>query len=322
MVDFVRMFTDYCNGLRALTNGVDGFWIEKRFNLAALQPPAPMFGTADIVAYDPAARTLEVVDLKYGQGVIVEVKENKQLRYYGLGALLSIDLTDFPVEKVKITIVQPRTAHSDGPIRSEEISVDELVGFAGDLLDAARATTQPDAPLNPGSHCRFCPASGRCPAQRERAQLVAQSDFAVQDFEPPAPGLLAPEQFANMLGQLHILDDWMKAMRAHALAMLERGESVPGFKLVAKRANRKWDDEQTVALMLENDNFGDEIFEPKVLRSPAQIEKLLGKKPFEAKLAQFVVKKSSGLSMVPAADARPEVMLTMGHEFPALPSGD
>lgn len=319
MVDFVRMFTDYCNGLRALTNGVDGFWIEKRFNLAALQPPAPMFGTADIVAYDPAARTLEVVDLKFGQGVVVEVKKNAQLRYYGLGALLSIDLKEFPVEKVRITIVQPRTAHSDGPIRSEEISVDELVGFAGDLLDAAKATTQPDAPLNPGSHCRFCPASGRCPAQRERAQLVAQSDFAVQDFEPPAPGLLAPEQFANMLGQLHILDDWMKAMRAHALAMLERGETVPGFKLVAKRATRKWIDEAEVEAWLKaKGNSENDIFD-RSLKSPAQIEKVVGKKNLPAEL---VVKQSSGLSMVPAADARPEVMLTMGHEFPALPSGD
>jgi hypothetical protein len=319
MVDFVRMFTGYCNGLRALTNGVDGFWIEKRFNLAALQPPAPMFGTADIVAYDPAARTLEVVDLKFGQGVVVEVKKNAQLRYYGLGALLSIDLKEFPVEKVRITIVQPRTAHSDGPIRSEEISVDELVGFAGDLLDAARATTQRDAPLNPGSHCRFCPASGRCPAQRERAQLVAQSDFAVQDFEPPAPGILVPEQFAQMLGQLHILDDWMKAMRAHALAMLERGETVPGFKLVAKRATRKWKDEAEVEAWLKaKGNAEDDIFD-RSLKSPAQIEKVVGKKNLPAEL---VVKQSSGLSMVPAADARPEVMLTMGHEFPALPSGD
>lgn len=319
MVDFVRMFTDYCGALRDLTKGVDGFWIEKRFNLAALQPPAPMFGTADVVAYDPAARVLEVVDLKYGQGVVVEVKENKQLRYYGLGALLSIDLTEFPVEKVKITIVQPRTAHSDGPIRSEEISVDELVGFAGDLLDAARATTKPDAPLNPGSHCRFCPASGRCPAQRERAQLVAQSDFAVQDFEPPAPALLTPQQFASMLGQLHILDDWMKAMRAHANAMLERGESVPGFKLVAKRATRKWASvEEAEAWLRAKGNTEAEIFS-RELKSPAQIEKLVGKKNLPS---EMVVKQSSGLSMVPDSDARPEVMLTAGHEFPALPSGD
>lgn len=317
MVDFVTVFTDYCRGLIEIA-GHGAYWIEKRFNLAALNPPAPMFGTADFVAYDPFSRTLEVADLKYGQGVVVEVRGNAQLRYYGLGALLSIDLKEFPVEVVKITIVQPRTAHPDGAIRSEEITVDELVGFAGELLDAARATIAPDAPLHAGAHCRFCPASGRCPEQRNRAQLVAQSDFAVSEFTPPAPGLLAPEQFATMLGQLHILDDWMKAMRAHAQSMLERGETVPGFKLVAKRATRKWVDEQETEAWLHakgHDNV--DIYEMK-MKSPAQIEKLVGKKNLPS---EMTVKQSSGLSMVPAADARPEVLLTAGHEFPALPPG-
>lgn len=314
MAAYVKVFTDYVRGTPHAPR-----WVEKQFNLAALNPPAPMFGTADFVGYDAPARILEVVDLKYGQGVVVNVNGNPQLRYYGLGALLSMDLKHFPVEKVKITIVQPRALHPNGPIRSEEISVEELVEFAGELLEAARATLKPDAPLHAGSHCRFCPASGRCPEQRNRAQLVAQSDFAVTDFKPPAPGLLTPQQFSTMLGQLHILDDWMKAMRAHAQAMLERGEEVPGFKLVQKRATRKWADEDAAIAWLEaKGNVHEEIFEMD-LKSPAQIEKLVGKKNLPPEL---VVKVSSGTSMVPDSDPRPEVVMSLGQEFPALPSGD
>jgi hypothetical protein len=311
MADFVRVFTDHCNSIPGKEH-----WVEKRFNLASLHPPAPMFGTADYVVYDESAKTLHVVDLKYGQGVVVEVLNNPQLRYYALGAAISMPLgTD--VEKVVITIVQPRAAHSAGPIRSEEIDFLDLIGFAGELMEYARATTVADAPLHAGSHCRFCPASGRCPEQRERAQLVAQSDFSAVEFVPPAPGIIPDDQFAEMLGKLHILDDWMKAMRAHAQQKLDRGEAVPGFKLVAKRAVRKWSDaEATAEWLLAKGNTKDEIYVPADLKSPAQIEKLIGKKNLPG---DHVTKQSSGLSMVADTDPREAVVLTLGHEFSVIP---
>lgn len=312
MADFVRVFTNHCNRLRGLP-GVQS-WVEKRFNLAALNPPAPMFGTGDFVAYDPAIYELYVDDLKYGQGVVVEVEDNPQLLYYALGGALSMPVGT-RIDKVTVTIVQPRGAHSDGPIRSFTIDYLELLAFAGELLTFAKATTLPDAPLSAGSHCRFCPASGACPEQRNRAQLAAQSDFSAE-FVPPVPSVIPDEQYFAMLGQLHILDDWMKAMRARAQGMLDRGDTVPGFKLVAKRAQRKWNDSEAVsAWLLSRGNTADEIYEPADLKSPAQIEKLVGKKNLPA---DYVNKVSSGLSMVSDTDPRPAVVLTLGHEFSVL----
>jgi hypothetical protein len=314
MADYVQIFVTYCQDVAP--TAAYQYWVEKRFNLAALNPPAPMFGTADFVAYDARSKTLHVVDLKYGQGVVVEVKDNPQLRYYALGAAISMP-TGTPIETVVITIVQPRAAHQDGPIRSETIDFLDLVGFAGELMEYARKTTLPNAPLAAGDHCKFCPVSGRCPEQRNRAQLAAQSDFAVQQFVPPAPGLIPDAQFFGMLGQLHILDEWMKAMRAHALVKLERGEEVPGFKLVAKRATRKWSDPAATAeWLLAKGNTPDEIYQPADLKSPAQIEKLIGKKNLPG---DHTHKQSSGLSMVAETDVRPAVILTLGSEFSVTP---
>jgi Protein of unknown function (DUF2800). len=69
-------------------------------------------------------------------------------------------------------------------------------------------------------------------------------------------------------------------MRAEALRRLEAGETVPGFKLVAKRATRKWVSEKQVETWLwdEKGMRAEEMYEPQQLRSPAQIEKLVGKK--------------------------------------------
>lgn len=317
MANHVDLYTAFCRGL--MQGGYEGH-IERKFTLAALHPPGPMFGTADFVGYNPAERTLHVVDLKYGQGVVVEAKGNKQLRYYALGAALSMP-TGTPIDRVRMTIVQPRAAHPDGMIRTDEILFAELLDFTIELLDAARATTAPDAPLVPGSWCRFCPASGMCPAQRDRAQEIAQVEFAAMPLDvPPDPSTLPPEVFADILGKLHVLEDWAASMRAQALAKLERGEEVPGFKLVARRATRSWvDDSETAQWLAAQGREPDEIFTQKV-KSPAQIEKLVGKKNLPADL---VTKKSSGYSMVPAHDPRPPVALTAGSEFfPALTPGE
>lgn len=314
MADFVRVYTDVCRGVMS---ELSEHWIEHRFSLGALNPPAPMFGTADFVAYNATDRELIVCDLKYGQGVVVEVVDNKQLRYYALGAALSLDAARYPINTVVICVVQPRATHPDGVARAETIAYADLLAFAADLLDAARETTKPDAPLAPGSHCRFCPASGICPAQLAQAQEIARCEFDAMPLDvPPAPETLPDHVFADMLGKLHILEDWAAAMRAHAKARMERGEHVPGWKLVAKRAVRKWESPERVRDYMAATGFErDEYLDEKV-KSPAQLEKLFTKKAIPAELV--VVKQSTGTTMAPEHDPRPAVALSAGDDFAAL----
>jgi uncharacterized protein DUF2800 len=319
MAEFVQVYLDHCGELYAIADDV---WVERRFSLAALNPPGPMFGTADFVAYKRATRTLYVCDLKYGQGVVVEAKGNKQLRYYALGALLSLGPIEYPIDKIVMSIVQPRAAHVDGPIRSDEITYDDLVAFAIELMQAAHATLVPDAPLNPGSHCRFCPASGVCPAQRDHALSVAQAEFSVEEWAPPAPDTVPLAELVEMLPKFRILEDWMAACRALVVGRLERGEDVPGMKLVAKRPSRKFTDEAAVIAALEALGWqGDDYYVQKI-KSPAQIEKLLGKPDFRQFVEQFVIKESSGYKLAPASDPAPAYVVTRGEEFPLLPRGE
>jgi hypothetical protein len=77
---------------------------------------------------------LEVVDLKGGRGVVVEVKGNPQLRTYALGAMLANPGID--VSHVQVTIVQPRAPHKDGRIRSERFHVADLVEWTAELMAA------------------------------------------------------------------------------------------------------------------------------------------------------------------------------------------
>jgi len=57
--------------------------IEQRLDFSSYVPDG--FGTGDAVLVSPGK--LHVVDLKYGQGILVEAERNSQLMLYGLAAL-------------------------------------------------------------------------------------------------------------------------------------------------------------------------------------------------------------------------------------------
>lgn len=295
-------------------------YVEQRVTLAALQPPEEMYGTADAIIVAPDV--IDVFDLKYGRGVTVEA-HSPQVAYYALATALgfaaipddatptmALKLALDQFKRVLVTIVQPRQG---GAVRTETLQDDtpdydpstveyqntDLRQFAVELLMAASRAHQPDAPLVAGEQCRFCPAKAFCPAVRSMALAVVPQTPS----GPPAIETLSLEEAAGYLTKVPVLQAWAKALGERIEQALLRGESVPGFKLVEKRARRFWLDEKEATEVLEG-KLGPAAFSAPELLSPAQIEKLTGKKQFPNEL---VGKKSSGLTMVPESDKRPAV---------------
>jgi len=316
MADHVQTYVDYVDN--AIAEG-SFFWCEKKFNLMDLKPPASMFGTADAVVFDETTGVLEVIDLKFGQGVVVDVVNNPQLLYYALGAALAIE-KEYPefrgqIKVVRITIVQPRAPHADGPIRSWEVSYMDVVDFAIDLMEYARATQKPDAPLVAGTHCRFCKASAVCPALMAESVSIAQSEFDVMPDAPPRPETLPMTTLLDVLDGAPILDQWLKDVRAYVFGTLEAGVEVPGWKLVAKRANRKWKNEAEALAGMSELGIEERYSVPKI-KSPAQAEGALKKLNRTRKRGDkltlpkdLVHAPSSGYSLVRESDKREAALL-------------
>jgi hypothetical protein len=324
--DFVQVYVDYCRTLMAEPGAI--YWVEKKFSLARLNPPGPMYGTSDLPVYVPNTRTLHVVDYKNGYE-LVEAVNNPQLKYYGLGAAMELEeelrALGHTIENVQLTIVQPRAFHPRGVVRHDHIPYTALLDFADELLAAAKLTLQPDAPLSAGPHCKYCPAAGICPAQRDMVQSLAQTAFELMPVDvPPAPETLPPAILADILGKLPILEEWARSVRAHGERMLETGEITPeilGQKLVEKRATRKWAAPSTVEGWLREKGYADEEIFAMKLKSPKQIETLMGKDK-KSIPADFVVKESSGHTMVPLSDKREALSLAAVDVFEALPAGE
>lgn len=283
----------YVEFVQETAKGAELF-VERRFDLSKLHPG--LFGTADAVVYQRRTKRLLVIDYKHGSGVAVEVTKNPQLLYYGLGAMLSFP--NFQVETVELVIVQPRCDHSEGPIRRWEIPSWDLLEFSADLIDFAKATEKPDAPIVPGNHCRFCPAAGICPGMHEKAITLAKEEFR-SDLS------YDPKKLAEVLSWVPALKEWCNAVTEFAYREASSGRIPPGFKLVDKRATRKWIGDEAASEFLRGKlkMSPDDIYE-RSLRSPAQIEKLLPKAD-KAKIAEVVVAVSSGTTLVPETSKRP-----------------
>lgn len=186
MVRWVKPYVDYVKALMAQS---PFYAVEKRVTLAPLweldgeEPPEDMFGTADFVCLTAYPSVLHIVDLKYGAGVAVEVENNSQLMYYALGVLLSLPDSINAPEFVRMTVVQPRCVHPDGPVRHWEIPTVDLLDWGHSVLKPTVELIADDDPIKlslvEGKHCRWCPAaSGQCPEKHKTKTAQARQDFA------------------------------------------------------------------------------------------------------------------------------------------------
>src|SRR5271165_1728081 len=228
-----------------------------------------MFGTVDAAIVEEFG-TLVVIDFKYGSGIIVDPKDNSQLIYYALGLAHQYN---FNFTDVELVIIQPRGVTENGEtIRSHKMSMQELLEWMTHFKDGVERCEDPFAPLIAGSHCRFCPAKSICPEISTKALVQAGIDFApdkVKDAELSAKSL-SPENVSSVLKGIEKLEVWIDAVKEYAFQALERGEHVPGYKLVQKRSIRKWLPKAEGILGRE---FSEDMIYEKKLLSPAQLEK-------------------------------------------------
>jgi len=161
MADAVQVYLDAVR-VRHPNRDQGNSWIERSFHCGAIHKL--MYGTSDLCYYNQGQRWLFVWDYKHGAGIVVDVQDNEQLMYYGVGMLEDLDLWG-KVDMVTLFIAQPRGWHPDGPVRSWTISVEALAKWRDEVLVPAMDLAMTSTQTVSGPHCRFCPARAMaCPA--------------------------------------------------------------------------------------------------------------------------------------------------------------
>lgn len=291
MADNVQIYLDYVRNLGG------ELFPEQTVDFSHVVPDG--FGTSDAIVFKDD--TLHVIDLKYGKGVRVDADNNPQAMLYAVGALNEYGMIFDNIKSVVLTIVQPRLDH----ISEYPMTPDELNTFADDARKAAKAALAKKAKANPDEKaCRFCKARGICRALAEHAYKTVAGEFA--DFEeatPVSPETLTNTELAQVLGNLDAIKAWVSSVEATAQSKLEQGEELPGYKLVEGRSLRKWDDDEATQTALLEAGAELSIITKTTLLSPAQIEKVLGKK--HPVLLAHSIKPQGKPTIAKASDKRP-----------------
>lgn len=300
MAEFTQVYVDYVN--KHSQGGMKELYLEERFDLSFVAEG--LFGTNDACISEPFG-TLEIIDLKYGKGVEVSPIDNKQLKYYALGAAQGEEYSE-----IKLTIIQPRV---ENPIKSWVLTPSDLSKFEEELKDAVLATKQKDAKLDNGSHCKFCSAKSICPQLRQVTMDVTKVAFAApveeNEVSLPEPKDLTAEQLQEVLENASIIRGFIDAAESHAFHLLENGGILSKYKLVKRRSNRKVRSEQDLIDQFGM-TFGDKLYDKKLL-GIGKLEKLVGKK----ELAEFLIKPEAGNTIAHYSDKRPEVKAAITTMF-------
>ena len=275
---------------------------------------------------------VESIDYKHGANP-VECENNTQLLLYAIGACQMVDWNqwDQTTTIVRMTIIQPRARHKDGPVRFWEITADELFAKLPELQAIAEATDDPNAPLVPGDHCRWCKANP-CEAVNAQNQAKVQAAFSPVEQGPVdlaevevqmgrPPELLNPQQLAKVMDLEAFAVGWFKAVREAANHQAGLGQKIPGYKRVHANTKRKWGEgpeviiKKLMGLRDTRDAEGKKKFaKADVTRvvpiSITDVEKQV--KPYVTErqwktFSQYIVKPEGAPVLAPDTDSRPEI---------------
>ena len=236
--DMYRHGEEFCDYIEGLLRPGSQLMVENRVTYDQWAPGN--FGTSDVVVI--AEDGLDIIDYKYGAGILVDAKRNPQLQTYALGVLETFDLFLPDAQRVTLHVYQPRREHYD----SWETTVDELLEFGESVAYAAQTIQSGEAwekrLFEPGDACLWCRAKPACRPLQDKLANEAIEGFDVIDGDPmpknvdliPISDLAAGSKIAGLVNQ------WANALNARIADVLLSGGKVPGKKLVRGRSIRRW----------------------------------------------------------------------------------
>lgn len=262
------------------SDGACKMLLEEKVDISEYAPEC--FGSVDcqLVGHD----TLEVIDLKYGEGVKVYAERNTQMMLYALGALKGKP----SIKAIRLVIAQVRLNHFD----VWEISANDLLQWADKVLKpTAKKAFAGKGEQKMGDWCGFCPVKAQCRKQYE----AVVNDFDKYEY----PELLTEDEICDLIEKIDKYKSWLESVNKFVYDEALRGHKWKGYKLVAGRSSRVITDEEAIRQdLLAKKYLEDEIFNIK-LKGIGDLEKLVGKKQFSALYGQYVKSKPGNPKLVP-----------------------
>jgi len=220
------------------------------------------YGTTDFRAFSEIRKHLVMVDYKSGHTQVDPT--TYQLAIYANGELETLLDMGYEIETITCVIVQP-TNEAD-PIREHNYTVKDLRRIARKLKEATKGHA-----AKAGEWCKYCPHAHYCDTLASYANDVLPGELhGKEDFDEMVQRL-TPGLLAEIMDRQPVVNIWFAAVASWASQLAMLGTEIPGYELKDGQGHRRYVDVSNAESVLKQE-FGDDIYEPRELRSPAQIE--------------------------------------------------
>ncbi len=277
-LDIVNQYEAYIKSLILEAHDVEVYYEHKVYF------SEDCWGTADCIIVDYTAKTIHVIDLKTGKGVLVDAFQNPQLTLYGLGVLAQLNKEDGLIEWVQMHIFQPTRNN----IKSWLVSVEDLLIESAKFKQAIyRAKSGGE--YNPGKEqCMFCKASVICPAL---AQIF--KNFVTMSKKESSE--LSADNIKFVLENRDLVIRYIKTIEDAAMAMLDANDnSIPGWRIGIGRSSWEFAENGEYELKAK---YGNSICIERVLPFN-ELKKLISPTDFATYVKQnpgkLVLKRTNG----------------------------
>lgn len=248
-------------------------WVETALSMATLIHPANV-GHVDTGMASLIAKRITVIDFKYGHGFVDAYKNWQEIDYLaGMMEGLCLTFAEIADYTIRFVVVQPRCYHVEGTVRVWEVKGVDLWPLFQELIDAAYAALEPDAPTKTGPQCDDCRARHACTA------LLAVGNRAIDMAGASVPLELSNVALGAELGRLQTAKKRLEAridgLAADAIARIDRGQTIVGYRKGFVDSREKFRDPAAAipALAL----YGVDIREPDATITPPAARKVLEK---------------------------------------------
>lgn len=263
------------------------------------------YGTVDVhIITEP---TLEIIDLKYGKGVLVEVENNDQLLCYGLGAYEHNSVLYY-IREVAMTIYQPRMDNIATVIMKAEDLIEWGVKV---LVPGAKLAYAGKGEFKTGEHCKFCRAKMACATYyNERKEAIEMLEFV-------AANTIKDEDVSYALSIAKETENWLNGIKEYALkeAVLKR-KVWPGYKLVEGRSITVITNPVAAYNILIKEGYHtSDINKPTTLRGITDLRALVGTKKLDTLLKPVFKKPRGKPTLAPLSDKRQPMSSNASIDF-------
>lgn len=278
----------YCSDItESFGGGTVGNLNEGKYDLSFIYKD--MKGTADSVLLLENEGNIEihVIDYKFGKGVAVNAKYNRQLLLYAIGVLNDAQVKEFigaSDTTLHLHIVQPYISNSRWDLTKEERREYCDIEFYKKI---AEACYDPNAKRTPHkSACRFCKAKPTCPAL---AKKLPKLDVDIST--------MSSNQIAAIYDSKDLIKMYMNSITEHMTKEIEGG-GLKGYGLEKRFGNLKWVEGSEAKIM---EVLGDDTYVNDTTLISVAKAKLLGKMD-EFDLVELTERKIIGSKIVKVKD--------------------